>query len=302
MTAKRAGLGRNLSALLKQTDEELKAAEVVGVEQATGLLMLPVEALQPGAYQPRGAMDETALKALAASIKQQGVLQPIVVRQQKNSTQYEIIAGERRWRASQLAELSEVPVVVRNVNDETAMALALIENLQREALNVMDEARAMLRLTEEFGLTHQEIADLLSKSRAAVSNCLRLLQLAPPVMHLLESGQLDMGHARCLLKLAADAQIRAAELIVARGLSVRDAEALVTRLKQAKLSEKPPVAPKHNPVFDSALKQVSTYLGTSVCLKTSAAGSGRLMIDFKDAAHLKQLLTRLNQQTMEAMA
>ncbi len=296
MSTKRAGLGRNLSALLKQADEPSNDT----ADTLQSLLMLPLSALQPGAYQPRGVMDETALHALASSIEQQGVLQPIVVRQLADSTQYEIIAGERRWRASKLAKLKEVPVVVREVNDETAMALALIENLQREALNAMDEARAMQRLSQEFSLTHQDIAQLLSKSRAAVSNCLRLLQLTEPVAALLERGALDMGHARCLLKLDAREQVRVADLIVSRGLSVREAEALVARLKHQNQSEKEKTSSDGVvAAFDEDLKQVSAYLGANVRLKASQAGRGRLLIDFKDTTQLKQLLKTLRHGVLE---
>ncbi|MDF1645656.1 MAG: ParB/RepB/Spo0J family partition protein [Legionellaceae bacterium] len=297
MSAKRAGLGRNLTALLKQADEGLK--ETLPAEAQETLLMLPVGALQPGAYQPRGAMDETALQALKSSIAQQGVLQPIVVRKLQQSEHYEIIAGERRWRASQMAKLAKVPVVVRDVNDETAMALGLIENLQREALNVMDEARAMHRLSQEFSLTHQEIAHLLSKSRAAVSNCLRLLQLTPAVASLLDGGQLDMGHARCLLKLSADEQVRVADWVVSRGLSVRETEALVTRLKTSPSVKKTALSPSANAIFDDDLKQVSAYLGTPVRLKSEETGRGRLLIDFKDTKQLKQLLTCLKNTAQE---
>lgn len=295
MSTKRAGLGRNLSALLQQADEGHQHED-----NAQVLRMLPITVLQPGVYQPRGAMDETALEALAKSIKQQGILQPIVVRQLKSlkksdqSEQYEIIAGERRWRASKIAKLTEVPVIVRDVNNETAMALALIENLQRETLNAMDEARAMHRLRDEFGLTHQAIAHLLSKSRAAVSNSLRLLQLAPSVALLLEQGALDMGHARCLLGLAADEQAEVADMIVRRGLSVREAEAWVMRLKAKALPEQgmsQKIAPN---AFDHELKQIAVYLGANIRLKSADTGQGRLLIDFKDAKQLKQLLHRLS--------
>ncbi len=299
MTVKRTGLGRNLSALLKQADEGVKAPDTNMHTQA--LLMLPIEALKPGVYQPRGMMDEAALQALAASIEQQGILQPIVVRQCVDSAQYEIIAGERRWRASHLAKLTEVPVIVRDVNDETAMALALIENLQREALNIMDEARAMYRLTQEFSLTHQEVADLLSKSRAAVSNCLRLLQLSAPVMALLESEQLDMGHARCLLKLEPSEQVRAANLVVSRGLSVRETEAWVARLKINQSADKIAPAEKVDQQFAAALNQASACLGTKVRLKSSEAGRGRLLIDFESTAHLNQLLAVLNNTSREVV-
>lgn len=301
MSAKRTGLGRNLSALLKQADESLKEVSTDMVNAAQTLKIIPIDELRPGAYQPRGSMDADALEALASSIKQQGILQPIVVRKQQDAPQYEIVAGERRWRASKLAELTEVPVIVRDVNDETAMALALVENLQREALNVMDEARAMYRLNQEFALTHQEIADLLSKSRAAVSNCLRLLQLSAPVALLLESGLLDMGHARCLLQLEADEQRQVADLIVKKGMSVRETEAYVARLKQTKPSERISDPAESNPLFDDALRYLSTYLGTKVQVKATRAGRGRLWIDFKNPKHLSVLLKRLNAAPMEVL-
>ena len=196
MTVKRSGLGRNLSALLSQSGSTLLQQEKPQSEH----LKLAVDCLQPGKYQPRGEMEEAPLNELAESIKKQGLLQPLIVRELTNGC-YEIIAGERRWRASQIAGLTEVPVILKQVDDETAMAMALVENLQREDLNAMDQARAMHRLTTEFALTHQQVADLLCKSRTAVSNFLRLLSLAPSVKKLLEHGDLDMGHARALLML-----------------------------------------------------------------------------------------------------
>ncbi len=300
MSTKRGGLGRSLSALLQPTDE---APARVGAtdEKAQTLLTLPVSELQPGEYQPRGSMDKAGLDALAASIKQQGVLQPIVVRKLASGT-YEIIAGERRWRASQLADLTEVPVVVRDVSDETAMALALIENLQREALNVMDEARAMHRLSHEFALTHQDIARLLSKSRAAVSNCLRLLNLNDDVKVLLEEGKLDMGHARSLLKLSEKEQQQVAAWVINRGLSVRETEALVARVKAKEVDSLTPKAPRVDTrPFQSTLKQLSTDLGAPVRLKSGEAGRGRLLIDFNDAEHLKRLLARLSARDAETV-
>ena len=193
MTVKRSSLGRNLSALLNQSssillDEKPKAEH----------FKIAIGCLQPGKYQPRSEIEEPALIELAQSINKQGLLQPLLVRELGDG-RYEIIAGERRWRASQIAGLTEVPVVLKQVDDETAMAMALVENLQREDLNTMDQARAMHRLTDEFSLTHQQVADLLGKSRTVVSNYLRLLALPIPVKKLLEHGDIDMGHARALL-------------------------------------------------------------------------------------------------------
>jgi ParB family transcriptional regulator, chromosome partitioning protein len=304
MSNKRGGLGRSLSALLQPTDE-LEARVSVTDKPETEqhqLRILPVTTLQPGVYQPRGSMDEVGLQGLAASIKQQGVLQPIVVRK-LTSGRYEIIAGERRWRASQLAKLTEVPVIVRDVNDETAMALALIENMQREALNVMDEARAMHRLSHEFALTHQDIARLLSKSRAAVSNCLRLLNLNDAVKIMLEDGLLDMGHARALLKLSDEEQQHVAGWVVSRGLSVRETEALVVRVKEKQAPVASPDKLETDVMpFQHELQQLSTHLGADVRLKSGQKGRGRLLIDFNNAAHLKQLLARLAQHDIEAVS
>lgn len=292
MSAKRGGLGRSLSALLANMDEPIAVGNTQHVNEST-LMTLSVKALQPGQYQPRGEMDETGLQELAASVKQQGLLQPIVARE-LSPGHYEIIAGERRWRACQLADIQDVPVLVRQVNDETAMALALIENLQREALSVMDEARAMQRLSQEFSLTHVDIARLLSKSRAAVSNCLRLLNLSDVVKVMLDDGKLDMGHARCLLRLNEAEQAQVAEWVVNRRLSVRETEALVARVKanQNKVSSCKPVQVP-GVEFQDELKQLSAYLGTKVQLKPGASGQGNLLIQFKDAQHLERVLASL---------
>ena len=235
MTVKRGGLGRNLSALLSQPSGILLTDK-----PQTESLRLSVECLQPGKYQPRGEMEQAPLTELAESIKKQGLLQPLLVRE-LSSGRYEIIAGERRWRASQIAGLTEVPVILKQVDDETAMAMALVENLQREDLNAMDQARAMHRLTNEFSLTHQQVADLLCKSRTAVSNFLRLLSLSTAVKKLLEHGDIDMGHARALLMLEEEQQNQAAQLIVAKNLSVRETEKLVERIKAGKLVDNEPV-------------------------------------------------------------
>ncbi|NCT56798.1 MAG: ParB/RepB/Spo0J family partition protein [Legionella sp.] len=292
MSAKRGGLGRSLSALLANMDESIVVENTQHVNESM-LMTLPVAALQPGQYQPRGAMDETGLQELTASVKQQGLLQPIVVRE-LSPGHYEIIAGERRWRACQLADITDVPVLVRQVNDETAMALALIENLQREALSVMDEARAMQRLSQEFSLTHVDIARLLSKSRAAVSNCLRLLNLSDVVKAMLDDGKLDMGHARCLLRLNEAEQARVAEWVVNRRLSVRETEALVARVKANPSNvSSPKSACASGTQFQDELKQLSAYLDTKVQLKPGASGQGKLLIQFKNTEHLEQMLAAL---------
>ena len=288
MVVKRGGLGRNLSALLSHTDSAVLAVESGGI--AAERSKLAIDLLQPGKYQPRGDMDEAALVELAESIKKQGLLQPLVVREITKG-RYEIIAGERRWRACQLAGMSEVPVVIRQVDDETAMAMALVENLQREDLNAMDQARAMHRLTTEFALTHQQVAELLCKSRAAVSNYLRLLNLCGDVRRMLEHGDLDMGHARCLLMLEESQQYQVAQLVIAKNLSVRETEALVARVKAGGHGEKPKV--EVSPSFEKALQTLAEHLQTKVQLKLGRAGKGTLIIHYDDTNTLQHVIGQL---------
>lgn len=292
MSAKRpSGLGRNLSALLAQPVSQVAASTPASHRQERTTCL--INRLQPGKYQPRGDFDESSLTELAESIRKQGLIQPLVVREVAEG-RYEIIAGERRWRACQQIGLTEVPVIVRQVDDETAMALALIENLQREDLNVVDQARAMQRLIEEFGLTHSQVAELLSKSRAAVSNCLRLLNLVPDVRRLLEYGDLDMGHARALLMLDAPQQMEVSQWIVARGLSVRETEALVARVKSGPSQVPPkPLAPKTLPaIVSEQVDALSRNLNTRVKLKHNVAGKGVLMIHYHDLQSLENMLAR----------
>ena len=284
MAAKKGGLGRNLSALLGGS-EHAPIAPIMPER-----LMLPLVSLQPGRYQPRGDISESALEGLAASIKKQGVLQPLLVRA-LSSDRYEIIAGERRWRASQLAGMEQVPVIVHQVDDETAMAVALIENLQREDLNAMDQARAMHRLTTEFDLTHQNIAELLSVSRTAVTNHLRLLNLVADVKLLLEQGDIDMGHARCLLMLDESQQSKVAQLVVAKQLSVRETEALVGRVKldvPTQTAEKKPVSEYNQDIVLLAKK-----LQTKIKWKPTASGKGTLVLHYENPDKLQILLGQL---------
>lgn len=282
---KRGSLGRNLSVLLGQT------SEVMQEERASnGLIELPLASMQPGKYQPRGEIEEGPLAELAESIKKQGLLQPLVVREIA-AERYEIIAGERRWRACRLAGLTDVPVVIRQVDDETAMAMALVENLQREDLNAMDQARAMQRLTTEFDLTHKQVAELLSKSRASVSNFLRLLQLNDDVKKMLEYGDLDMGHARCLLMLPENQQSQVAQLVVARNLSVRETEALVARVKSGTSIK--PVPAQQEAVsleFSQKVQALAKHLKTKVKLKPGKDGKGSLIIHYDDEACLAEVL------------
>ncbi|MFI4919236.1 MAG: ParB/RepB/Spo0J family partition protein [Legionellales bacterium] len=287
MTIKRGGLGRNLSALLSQSSSEL-----VAEKPQTGQLMLAVSCLQPGKYQPRAEMEEAPLIELAASIKKQGLLQPLLVRELTNGC-YEIIAGERRWRASQIAGLNEVPVIIKQVDDETAMAMALVENLQREDLNAVDQARAMYRLTSEFGLTHQQVADLLCKSRAAVSNYLRLLSLSVVVKKLLEHGDLDMGHARALLTLNEEQQNQVAQLIIAKSLSVRETEKLVERIKTGKPEEKPAYQ-EPDLEYKEQLSTLAQHLQTKIKLKPGKSGTGTLVIHYDNTSNLQKIVDHLS--------
>lgn len=288
MTMKKKGLGRNLSALLGHP--ALSGIESTPSPEAQK--HLPVQSLQPGKYQPRGEIEEEPLAELAASIKQQGVLQPLLVRP-LSTDRYEIIAGERRWRASQLAGLTEVPVVIKEVDDETAMAMALVENLQREDLNAMDQARAMHRLTAEFGMTHQQVAEVLAKSRTAVSNFLRLLTLAEPVKKLVEHGDLDMGHARALLTLDEVQQTQVADIIVAKNLSVREAEKLVARVKDGKPVKPSQSEPAAMP-FLNDLSRLSNQLGTRIQVRSSRSGKGTLVIQFPNEHYLQRLLKEMD--------
>jgi ParB family chromosome partitioning protein len=289
MVVKRSGLGRNLSALLGQTDNTLlmKPESLVITEPQK----IAIDHLQPGKYQPRGAMDETALAELAESIKKQGLLQPLVVREIAPK-RYEIIAGERRWQACKLVGMQEVAVVIRQVDDETAMAMALVENLQREDLNAMDQARAIHRLTTEFSLTHQQIADLLCKSRAAVSNYLRLLNLHSDVRRMVENNDIDMGHARCLLILDEEQQYQVAQLVVAKSLSVRETEALVARVKAGKLTPAKEKIEK-SPLFERELKALAQQLQTKINIKPGKAGKGMLVIHYDNESILEKMINQL---------
>jgi ParB family chromosome partitioning protein len=276
------GLGRGLDALLDSDS----ADRAVGERQA----MLRIEQLQRGRYQPRTKMDENSLEELAASIKKQGLMQPILVRPVDKS-QYEIIAGERRWRAAKMAGLSEVPVLVREVPDSAALAMALIENIQREDLNPLEEANGVQRLVAEFKLTHQEAADAIGRSRAATTNLLRLLNLQKPVQQLVTDGKLEMGHARALLALEGDQQERVARKVAAKGFSVRMTEQLVSET----LSPKRGAIRKHRPDRDIARleEELSEEIGTTVEIRPGKKGSGKLVISFASPDHLEDLLKRI---------
>ena len=278
---KQKGLGRGLGALLDAN---------TGPE-STRQDTLKISALQPGKYQPRTRMDQDSLSELAASIKLQGIMQPILVRP-LGPEKYEIIAGERRWRAAQMAGMNEVPALVRNIPDEAALAMSLIENIQRENLNPLEEAAGIQRLIDEFAMTHQQAADAVGRSRPAASNLLRLLHLAKPVQECLFSGELDMGHARALLPLAKVDQARIAVQIVHKGLSVRDTEKLVQR------ELNPPLAKAVVQRADRDLlrleEELADKLGAPVKLVSNKKGSGSLTIRFSSLEQLEGILEKLH--------
>lgn len=292
MATRKKGLGRGLDALLGADNGALDA---VGRQDAPN--QLPVGVLRAGRYQPRTRMDEGALNDLAESIRAQGIMQPILVRPLDDEPgQYEIIAGERRFRAARIAGLEAVPVLVRPVADENAAAMALIENIQREDLNPLEEAHGVRRLLDEFGLTHEQAATAIGRSRSATTNLLRLLNLAEPVQTMLLAGDIDMGHARALLATDAAQQILLANEVIARRLSVRDTEKRVARaLREAD----EPVAPSGNRAangrsgdLDRLEKALSDHLATQVKIRAGARKGGQLVIEFSDWAHLDALLER----------
>lgn len=295
--AKLKGLGRGLDALL--------AGDMGSVGEADSLMMLKVEQLRPGKYQPRSYMDDAALQTLADSIQTRGVMQPILVRQLSVRTgdgeQYEIIAGERRWRASQRAGLAEVPVLVREIADEAALAMALIENIQRENLNPLEEAQGIKRLIDEFSMTHEKAAEAVGRSRVAVSNLLRLLTLSLPVQEMLLCGKLDMGHARTLIGLDGAQQVMLAEQIVYNNLSVREAEALVKKLSDPLTKydaiEKKSAPSKINMSQDLLRLQetLSDKLGATVNIKANANGAGMLKISYANLDQLDEIIAKMSQ-------
>ncbi|ANN69254.1 ParB/RepB/Spo0J family partition protein [Bordetella bronchialis] len=293
-TKKPKGLGRGLDALL---GADMPAIETLGksAPEAKGPpTVLPVSIMRAGKYQPRTRMDEGALNELAESIRTQGIMQPILVRPLADGAvgQYEIIAGERRFRAAQLAGLKEVPVLVREVPDENAAVMALIENIQREDLNPLEEAHGVRRLLDEFGLTHEQAAQAIGRSRSATSNLLRLLNLAPAVQTMLLAGDIDMGHARALLAVDGATQIQLANQVIAKRLSVRDAEKLV-----AKAAKEAEPSPRKKGVANSRdvarlEEAMSDLLGTRVSLKIGARERGQIIIDFHGWDHLNALLEK----------
>lgn len=295
MSAKKRGLGRGLDALLATSHQAQQTDASDDNEQSGELKKLPIEFLQPGKYQPRKDMSPEALEELASSIRAQGVIQPIVVRSIA-ANKYEIIAGERRWRASQLAQLDVVPCMIKEVPDEAAVAIALIENIQREDLNAMEEAQALDRLIQEFELTHQEVAEAVGKSRTTVTNILRLNNLEPDVKTLLEHGDIEMGHARALLSLEGEKQQQAAQQVAGKGLSVRDTETLVRKLMQP-AKETAPQLP--DPDVKKLETRLSENFGTAVTINHNAKGKGKLVINFASLDELDGILEKIDSENAQ---
>jgi ParB family chromosome partitioning protein len=291
MASKKRGLGRGLEALLVASGS---GAEEAGeaVDSATDLREIPVDLIRRGKYQPRRDMDTDTLQELADSIKVQGVLQPIVIRS-VGEGKFEIIAGERRWRATQLAGLDRIPALIRDVPDEAAIAISLIENIQRENLNPIEEAMALQRLQQEFELTQQEVADAVGKSRTTVTNLMRLMALQDDVRTLLEHGDLEMGHARALLGLPAEDQSAAARTVVGKGFSVRQTEALVRKLLKDK--EMPATAAKElDPNIRHLQDKLSQTLGARVQIQHTTKGKGKVVLNYNSLEELDGILRHIN--------
>ena len=303
MSAKKRGLGRGLDALLsssKPAPSEGKEQDTANVTSAvenaaqpsnSELQKLPIEFLHSGKYQPRKDMSEEALEELASSIRSQGIIQPIVVRPVAHNS-YEIIAGERRWRAAQIAKLEFVPCIIKDVPDEAAVAIALIENIQREDLNAMEEAIALNRLLDEFELTHQQVADAVGKSRTTVTNLLRLNNLNNDVKILLEHGDIEMGHARCLLALEGEVQSDAARLAVAKALTVRETEKLVRSILEPAPAKE---VIEKDPDVKQLEQQLADNLGAKVEINYNKKGKGKLVISYTNLDELDGILNRINQ-------
>lgn len=290
MAAKKRGLGRGLDALLGASAAAESPTEASGTAQALQISQpreLPVDLVQRGKYQPRRDMDPESLQELADSIKVQGVMQPIIVRPISDK-KYEIIAGERRWRATQLAGLDSIPVIVRNVSDETAIAMALIENIQREDLNPIEEAASLQRLQQEFELTQQEVATAVGKSRSTVANLLRLMTLEGDVRRLLEHGDLEMGHARALLALSGTDQSHGARAVVARGMSVRQTESMVRSILDNQAN--PAIEKTLDPNIRYLQNELSQKIGAKVQINHTAKGKGKVVLSYNSLDELDGIL------------
>jgi ParB family transcriptional regulator, chromosome partitioning protein len=298
MPVKKRGLGRGLSdiglnELLSRMTTDIKPLQVAEKqleEEAVKLKQLPVDSIEPGKYQPRRELKEQSLQELAESIRSQGIIQPIVVRALPDD-RYEIIAGERRWRAAKLANLTEIPVIIRQIPDEAALAIALIENIQREDLNAIEEAIALQRLITEFSLTHQQVAVIVGKSRASISNLLRLLSLPEEVKQMVDKGDLEMGHARALLSLDERQQIQTAQKIISKQLSVRETELYIRRL----LNFSAPPEPKTKDLTLSQMeKTLSKQLGVRVAIKPKDDHKGKVIVYYRKSEQLQAILSHFN--------
>ncbi|MBK9470373.1 MAG: ParB/RepB/Spo0J family partition protein [Pseudomonadales bacterium] len=287
MVVKKRGLGRGLDALIGAASFGQAATDAQPGARPEELRSLPVDLVQRGRYQPRRDFNPEALEELANSIRTQGLMQPIVVRP-VGGERYEIIAGERRWRAAQMAGLGEIAVIVRDVPDEAAIAMALIENIQREDLNAIEEAVALQRLQQEFGLTHEQIAEAVGKSRTTVTNIMRLLGLAPEVRDHLEAGRLEMGHGRALLTLAPEQQLMVAREVLEKDLTVRETEALVRRIQA-------PTRPAPAPAAENAdirrlERELSEIVGATIAIEHKTGGKGRMVINYSNLDQLDGIL------------
>ena len=289
--SRKSGLGRGLDALLGNATAPAAAPAQPAGDDQPALVDIPVDLLRPGPYQPRSVMDPDRLAELANSIEKQGVVQPIVVRP-VGTGEYEIIAGERRWRAAQLAELSTIPAVVRDVPDEVTVAIALIENIQRENLNPLEESTAFKRLIDEFEMTHQQVAETIGRSRAAVSNLLRLQDLQKPVKDMIDARELEMGHARALLSLSGDDQVKAAHAVVKGGLSVRATEKLVRDWKGRQAVNKRK-QPDVDPDIQRLESELTEKLAARVNITHNSKGAGKLVIQYHNLDELDGILGRI---------
>lgn len=293
MATKRQSLGKGLDALLGLA-EEINADQGLaeGSEEVSGgnLKQIPVEFLQRGQYQPRREFNSESLQELADSIASQGLIQPIVVRG-IGQDKYEIIAGERRWRAAQLAGLDEIPAMVRDISDQATIAMALIENIQREDLNAIEESQALIRLQDEFNLTQQQVAEAVGKSRSAVTNLMRLAALQPLVQQQLERGDIELGHAKCLLALEGDVQIQAARTVASDGLTVRQTEVLIKKLQSPNVTQNTKTSANQDIV--NLQTDLSEKLGAAVKIQHNSRGSGKLTISYNSVDELDGILSHL---------
>lgn len=293
MALKKNPLGRNLSSMLSQSALQ-HAAENAATETSgrDSLRAIPLDLISPGPYQPRSIFDADRLEELAESIRHQGVIQPVIVRS-SGTHKFELVAGERRWRAAQMADIDKIPAIVRDVPDEIAIAMALVENIQREDLNPIEEASALRRLVDEFQMTHQEAGDAVGRSRSAVSNLLRLLELSKEVRELVDAKHLEMGHARALLTLEPSMQAQAAREVVSKSLSVRETEKLVRRLKNPPVRKTTTIDPDTRYLQD----QISEKLCATVKLSHNSQGKGKMVISYNSADELEGILEHMGLKT-----